>query len=229
MAFTELVRLAIYLDVGREIPGYARVRNALRRDLREEIHLHASIQLEVAHLARAMGADVALEERTRSTSGPVDVRFTIQNVRLRVETKVVLHDDVLREGRELSDRVSATLHAIMFRHDVFLVGAVGEELAANNLASLTQAVEVAAVRAAADGVATRVEHDLALDLKAIPHAQASSGMTFELPAGTGIGWERTVRILRTKAAQATAAGATWLRVDLLDGMWQLTPWAAQPL
>jgi hypothetical protein len=46
---------------------------------------------------------------------------------------------------------------------------------------------------------------------------------------TSQGWPRVERRLLQKAAQAARAGGGWLRVDLMDGTWQFTPWARASL
>jgi hypothetical protein len=228
VAFAELLRHAIYLEIGNGLSGYARVRTPLRTDLREERRVHTMMQLEVAMLARACGAQVSLEDRTLTPNAPLDVFATFGNLNLAVETFAVLHDDTLKAGRELSDRVSQGLLGVMFQHNVHLVGDLTDELTDDVAASLISAVDAAAKTASENQVECGVAHPLS-NLRVVPQVLAESGTGFSLSAGTGRGWERTVGILRRKADQARVSGATWLRVDLHDSMWQLTPWAQSPL
>ena len=46
---------------------------------------------------------------------------------------------------------------------------------------------------------------------------------------TSKGWPRVESRLTQKATQAARAGGGWLRVDLMDGTWQFTPWARASL
>ena len=228
VAYVELLRLAAHLELGAALPGYARVRTAMRTDLREERRVHTMMQLEIATLASSLGADVALEHRTLHRHAPIDVVANLDDTVLSIETFAVLHDDQLRTGRELADRVSAELRRIMFTNDVHLVGEIGEDFTDEAAPAIVAAVEVAAAVAAETQAERRVEHPVA-DLRVVPRAMAESGTGYGLPAGTTKGWSRTAAILRKKAEPASDAGASWLRVDLHDSMWQLSPWAQSRL
>jgi hypothetical protein len=228
VAYAALLRLAAHLKLGVAVPGFARLRKALTRDLRDELQLHVSLQLEVAHLALANDADVELEVTGRRHGAPLDVRVSFDDATLSVETFVVLNDDQMRAGRDLADEVSNMLHQITFRHDIHLVGEITEGLTNEVVPGLIEAIEAASVSAASKQLEQAVLHPVA-DLIAVPRALAQTGTGYSLPAGTGKGWDRTRSKLQTKARQALSSGATWLRVDLLDSTWQLTPWAQKPL
>jgi hypothetical protein len=43
------------------------------------------------------------------------------------------------------------------------------------------------------------------------------------------GWSRTASRLKQKAQQTEASGATWLRADLLNGIFWASEWAHSPL
>jgi len=228
IAYAELLRIAGYLERAQGMPGFARVRTALRRDLRDDLRLHSLLQLEVGVLAASNGAQAAFEQVSVNGRTPIDVRLTSDECSLGIETFVVLPDDQMKAGRDLADRLSEELLRIRFRHDVYFVGRVSESLDEDVLPGIVAAVEEASCAASATGAEQRVD-DPNVDLRVVPQALVESGMNFEMPAGTPKGWDRTTAILRKKADQTIAAGATWLRADLRDTMWQLSPWAQAPL
>lgn len=228
VAFAELLVFAVSLELGRTIRGFAKVRHVLAADLRDEARLHALLQLELAMLGRAADANVALEPRDARSYPPYDVRISLGNLTLRVEARVVLLDNPTRAGRELADRVGRELHRIEFQHHVTFAGSIGDGLTDGNAAGILAAIEEAAGRAAADQRPVMVVHPLT-ELRVVPQALAWPGSSYSMPAGGASGITRTLRILRGKAFQARKSGATWLRVDLLDGTWQFSSWAQQSL
>jgi hypothetical protein len=58
---------------------------------------------------------------------------------------------------------------------------------------------------------------------------ASERTSFLGPMERGAGWPRLVGILQKKAGQAAFSGASWLRLDVKDGMFQLTDWSRMDL
>src|ERR1700733_875084 len=100
MAFAELLELAVALELAQGVTGAAKVRKALATD-RDEARLHATLQLELAMLARHIGADVELEPRLSRLHPPVDARIAARGVEIPVEARVVLMDESTRAGRDL--------------------------------------------------------------------------------------------------------------------------------
>jgi hypothetical protein len=73
VAYAELLTLAASLELGRQIPGMARVRHSIDSDFREESRRHAFVQMELAMLARHSDANAALEASVKEGYPPVDV------------------------------------------------------------------------------------------------------------------------------------------------------------
>jgi hypothetical protein len=173
VAYAELLTLAASLELGRQIPGMARVRHSIDSDFREESRRHAFVQMELAMLARHSDANAALEASVKEGYPPVDVTDA-------------------------------------------------------DVESILDAAARATAVAGSENRRVRVEHSLA-DLEAVPGSLAAPGTTLNIPAGTGPGIRRVGWILRSKIEQVARSGATWLRVDLLDGTWMFTPWAQRNL
>jgi hypothetical protein len=222
-AYGEMLKQAICLENCSTIKGFARVRKSLRADLRNELRLHVFLQLEVASMFGRLGANVSIEEGVIPTA-PVDVSASIGGVEMRVETFVVMADDQMKAGVMLSDRLSNELLRIMFEYDVMFNGSVSDELSEEDVDSLVAAAEQAARMAAEKRQTVAVAHPLS-KLEVVDQSSAKQGTSFEMPGGTRKGWERTVRILQGKAKQSFESGSTWLRADILDGMWNLSQWA----
>ena len=86
-------------------------------------------------------------------------------------------------------------------------------------------VEEVALLVKSDGEAREVDHPIGA-VRIFSLADAARRTTsFTGPPMTARGNDRLGGILRKKAQQAAAAGATWICAEVLDGLWQFTPWA----
>jgi hypothetical protein len=220
--------LAASLELGRQIPGMARVRHSIDSDFREESRRHAFVQMELAMLARHSDANAALEASVKDGCPPVDALLSKGPVILPVEVRVILLDDSTRAGRHLADALSVGLMRLNFSGDVTFDGSISDDVTDADVDSILEAAGAATAAAGSENRRVRVEHSLA-DLEAVPGSLATPGTMLNIPAGTGPGIRRVGWILRSKVEQAAKSGATWLRVDLLDGTWMFTPWAQRNL
>lgn len=91
-AFVGLLAMALALARCRKVPGYAKVRDAMSNDLRDDIRFHGLLQLEVTSLGLARGHAAVFEERRRPSGAPVDVVLRTDVAELAVETRVVFID-----------------------------------------------------------------------------------------------------------------------------------------
>jgi hypothetical protein len=228
LAFADLLSMSASLELAQNLPGHARVRKSLRTDLREQARHHSMLLLELGMLGRWAGASVALEPVFEGGRSPGDVLIELDGVRLAVEARVILFDDGMRAGRDLSERLSAQINHVTFTFGVQLVGEVIGDLNEQLTITLVPEVERAAQVAVAEHRRVPVEHPQA-QLEVMPQDLAVSGMAWGLPAGETRGWARTVRILQDKATQMRRSGAEWLRIDVRDGLWQFSAWSQSPL
>ena len=229
-AFVDLVAMALALARCRNVPGYAKVRDAMSNDLRDDVRFHGLLQLEVASVGLAGGHAAVFEEWRRPSAAPVDVVVRIDVAELAVETRVVFIDQSMRVGRELSDRLSDAMHRLSFGYGVQFagcekpMGSISDALTANDVEGILSSIEKAAALAKEEHRPVTVEHQL-VDLRCLPMSSAESGMGYEMPAGTGRGLDRTALILQDKAGQMGKSGARWLRIDLLDGTFGFSTWS----
>jgi len=221
--FARLLELALRLTMLRSTPGYGKVRRDLRRDHRHERRHHSMIQLEIAGLAMRLGLDPAMEVAIADGGGPADVRFTTTNGTIAAETRVVLRDASSRAAEADWDRLTTGLLPLEANHGVVFGGGLDFVPAGSELEELLAGLDDSARQVASDGE-TRTFRHRAGSIDVIPDSRASEA-TLRGPRQASNGWPRIASVLRDKAAQAERTNATWLRVDVLDGLWQLTEWS----
>lgn len=226
-AFAELVELALRLKLLENVPGIARVRQDLRRNLEGHRRLHAGVQLEVASLAMMAGYKVTLETPATDRKMPVDVIFGAGQSALAVEAKVITLDDLSRAGMAFADEVTTHLNRIQMAHDVAFDGELNSKLSPAELAEWAAILTATAAQVAAEDKEQTVIHPSGT-IRLIPGRKAD-GATFRGPAQTSSGWPRIATVLQTKARQGVRSGASWLRVDVRDGLWQFSSFARSDL
>jgi hypothetical protein len=225
-ALGSLLDFALRLQLLDGAPGAASVQREMKRDLRDDRRRHSALQHEVAALAVRAGFSAALEDRSGGQGAPSDVLLRRGPHAVRVETFAVIPDERFREERAYWDRVMARIRSIDWQYDVSVAGDLGGHLGDIEAAELLQRI-AAAAQAVADTGQERPVAFGGAQLRVLPPGTTG----YELRGGvqTSQGWPRVERRLLQKAAQAARAGGGWLRVDLMDGTWQFTPWARASL
>lgn len=225
VALQELVEFGLLADEVKDLRGFAQVRSALRADLTIGQLLHGRLQMEVAALVAAQGYGSSFEVRL-GDSAPVDVVFNAGDERLAVETCTVLADEKFRDGQQYSERISDAISRLRLRHDVEVDGSLDERLDDRKTDRWLDELERAALDARASGEEQEVR--TGSSLVTIRPQPGGAGAGFTGPPIPSSGWKRTAARLRNKATQAANAGAGWLRVDIRDGLWGLTPRSQSP-
>ena len=223
VAFGFLVEWALRLHLLYAMPGMAGVRRGLQRDLRAAWRRHAALQLEVAALGLATGHDVRLEVHRDPGRPPSDVWLSDGANSFSVEAFAVLLDEDSANAGGWDKRVQAELLRIEAVHGVSFDGELRDRLDEEGLQSWLRDVERIAVEVATTGTPQPVTTRAAYLTVRPPNDVSPSRLTY--PITVADGWPRTVARLKQKAEQARSSGATWLRVDLLDGIWWASPWA----
>jgi hypothetical protein len=229
VAFGEVLDFALRLRLLRDVEGMAVVRGDLKTDLRQQRRLHSRVVLDVAALALQRGHGVALEKRLASGLAPTDVIVTTPAGVLVSEVFAILTDQVMQEGMDYTDSLTREVRRICRANGVELDGRLQVVLTAEQTSIWLTQVEQTARLVKADGQLRVVDHEVGrvTVMSRIEAAQHKS--SFAGPVVTGRGNDRLGAILRKKAEQAVAAGATWIRADVLDGLWQFTQWAGWSL
>jgi len=226
VAFLQVLELALRLKLLEAVPGMGRVRADLARDPVGSRRAHTSLLLEVASLALRQGELVAVESKTSGSPNPADILLAGA---LPVETFVILMDDAMRKNRAYSSQVGNQVIQIGLRHDVWISGKLAECLDAAETSTWLAVLEETAAQVEADGIERAVDHEAgSVRVTSLSRSHTASA-PFSGPDEVGRGWPRVASKLRDKAVQAQASGATWLRVDLMDGLWQFSPWGQSAL
>lgn len=229
VAFGELLGLALRLHLLRDVEGMGVVRRDLKRDLREQRRLHTRVILDIAALALQNGHGVAMEKRLAVDLAPTDVVITTPSGDVISEAFAVLTDDVMRQGMDYTEALAREVRRICWGNAVELDGQLQAVLTDEATSDWLARVEEVALLVKSDGKARVVDHPIG-PVTVLSLAEAAQCATsFTGPLMTGKGNDRLGVILRKKAEQAAMAGATWIRADVLDGLWQFTQWAGWTL
>lgn len=219
----EIVRYALLLLESLSRPGFAQVRKAMRSDLTNHRQTHTRIQLEVAALFASLGASVVFEEKSVADR-PVDLFAQIGDLEIRVETFAIFPDYQLRAGNDVMNQYNKAIMDLQWEYDVFPIGEVLDGYKISDFEAIVAELRRAAAQAKSTNEPAQANHRY-LNLRFVPQRLVEDGSKWTIPGGDPVGWARTRSKLRDKALQAAKSGPTWLRVDLLDTMWQLSQWA----
>jgi hypothetical protein len=226
VAFTNVLELALRLDLLGQVAGIAKVRRAIARDPRPDVLAHSRLQLEVAALAERAGATPILEPRTRGVP-PADVAFTLNGSRLVIETRAVFTSDEWRAANRRTEYVFEQIRDVELKHGVQCEGHLSRQLDDDERVELLALLEERARLVAAGAISPALQFAGARLL--VSKRGDSPGRGLSGPELRGDMWSRITRRIVDKAAQAKQSGANWLRLDAANGLWQFTTWSVQPL
>lgn len=219
------LNLALRLPASLAEPTFAPLRTALGRGLTRTDWRHLLLQLEVARLGAAAGRRARFEPAIAGTLRSADVVLEGAGSQrpLVVETT-----SLFRSVRDLThhayeERLGWSLVAIEQRHGVF----IETRLAAHDDEAGTAALLGRIDAAAADVRRTGTPQTLsgpAGTATIRPEPLTEPMTTFAGAVHKEDGWRRLARALTEKARQTSGAGAAWIRIDALDGLFQFTDW-----
>jgi hypothetical protein len=223
IAYGFLLEWALRLRVLRDaqVAGVGALRRVAKSDVRQQQRLHVGLQAEVATLGLTLGHNVALEQTSSDAKNPLDVRLTDLGVSIDVETFALLLDEASAAAAKDDDLILSKLRNIEFSHGVSFNGSLDARLSDEESQAWLGDLERAASLAAAAGTAQGV---IRADAEITVLPGDTSPTQFTGPVTFAKGWPRTESRLRQKAKQTKASGATWLRADLLDGIWWASEW-----
>jgi hypothetical protein len=216
LAHCELLELALRLSLLDDLPGRGQVQRALRGDAASSQVMHARIQLEVAALAQRIGRAAALESRQISPKDPVDVLVG----HMPVETFAVPSEDREIEHRQAADEMMHWLFMLGVVHGVHVAGKVQTLLDHHKRETLGEEI-IAASRRLENGTGEQILSDTDYQLVVLRREHAA-GRALTGPTTRSDAWRKPARRLHKKAEQARSSGATWLRRDIRNGLWQFT-------
>lgn len=221
-ALGNLLDFALRLSVLDAVPGVGKVQREMRNDLRDDRRRHCALQLEVGVLAARAGYEVGFEDRPSLDAAPSDVALRRDGQALRVETFAIIRDKRSQESAAYWERLLHQIKRIEWKYDTPVAGTINQQLDDTESTELLLLIEQAAQNTTTTGEQHAVSWRGA-DLQVLP----SGSTNYQLQTGVeeSDSWPRIANKLRQKAQQAQASGGGWLRVDVLDGTWQFSPWA----
>lgn len=228
VAYVEFIEPALWLELLSTCDGFARVRDALRRDPREEQIPHLRLQLEVGALAARAGYGVRFERTVPGSSKTSDITIDPEKGQsLLVEARVLLQDDRAVAINHFTDRAFRRIQTICREREVECSGDIAEVLHDPQLAELLDLVDGHARLVRAGGVTLPLLlHGAKLQ---ISRQGAGAEKRLSGPALTGDLWPRIADRLVQKAQQTQGAQNVWLRICALQGLWLFTQWGSLDL
>jgi hypothetical protein len=225
-AYAQVLELALRLELLRGSAGYAKVRRALRNDPRPSQLVHCEMQLEVAGLALRSGITPELEPAP-SGGRPADVAIAVEDQRLVIETRAILASDHWRDENDWTDQLFERIHRIETEQGVRCEGEISTLLNEQAAEVLLSAIETRARM-----VAARIEpppmRTPGVAIQIVPQSHKPGG-GLRGPEMRGDSWARIAPRIHQKVEAAVESGASWLRLDARDGLWQFTEWSTRPL
>lgn len=228
-AFGQLLDLALRLRLLSDTSGMAKIRRELIKNVKPERRHHTQLLLNVASLAVQCGQEVAMEKTMPSKTAPTDLAITNEFGTFGIEVFAVGLDISMRTGMIYSERIDDELDRIRLMHDVEITGGLDTILTELETQEWLALIGESALRVSEDGEVRTLKHPVG-SVTILPRKNSSGiEISFTGPLILGKPNARLFEKLVKKAQQAVNAGATWIRVDILDGLWQFTPWAAQSI
>jgi len=193
----------------------------------EEIGLrHTSLQLEVAAVARSLGASAEFETPTElpDTTRPADVVVSADAEKLIVECFCVYADDYTADSMAYDRNLGFQLH--MMAIDLRISGHWDVRLPTAETQQLLAEVQQTVALVSADGASRDVTRP-GIEFHLAPWSPPDgTEVTLEGPNTPAAGWRRARGIINGKAQDWVGSPVpVWLRFDLLDGTWLFSDWA----
>lgn len=229
LACVRLLELALRLGLCEEHPGFSDLQKALRREPTTEAGAHVGLQLEVASLTSAVAVTTPAFEQLQATGRPADVLLAFPDrSKIAVETCTLFTDEAWRLASADNHRVSQRIVMAGIRNEVSWQSEISEQMSSEETDDWLNRGEDAARDVAAGGVPRVI---CASSARAVvrPRESGEQGRIFKGPRIESVSWPRILRRIVRKAAQTESDTETWIRLDLLDGTWQFTPWSTAPL
>jgi hypothetical protein len=225
IAYVNLLEFALRIELLDGIPGHAKARRAIAKDPRPDQLVHAGIQHEVAALCLQHDLPTALEpERGRR---PADVEFRCGDSQLIVETRAILTSVAWRDEQRQIDDVYEHIHAMERAYGVRCEGTLTDLPDATAARDLLRTIEGHA-RLLAIGAEAPPLRSAYAQIRVVRDGHRP----IEALHGPGMSGNLSTRVrnaIGDKAEVARESGATWLRLDARNGLWQFTPFATRSL
>jgi hypothetical protein len=185
----------------------------------------ARCSLRIAAVGLRAGLVPTMEPAARGRS-PADVSLEGPDGELRVEAKTLLRAELTRDVDAWLDVLTTPLMESVRIHRVRINGEANEPL--DEASTVTLIADLtAACGAVAAGVSVPAVRAGRNRFEVVPAGSDQPATNIAMPAVNL--WRRTAARITEAVGQTRRSGATWLLVESLDNLWQLTPWSTQTL
>lgn len=218
-AFASLLELAMRLELTVSLRGRPTLIKELKRDRRLARLVHTEIILEMVTVAGALGIGAATE--VADMRNPVDVVFGWNESDVPVEAMALLTDDEFRQTDEATSQLRDAVLSVSIQiraHVTLDLNSIPADQRA-----VCELIRILAEEANSRGGLAR--RSIEFGTVTVDVRDGFAPPTTSGPTISRDGWERTSLRLLTKARKDYSERSTWLRVDVLDGLWQFTQWA----
>lgn len=219
--------LAVWLDEFADDRELKRTLRRARRSLPPTDWRHLNLQLEVARAAQQLGHDIAFEPLVGVGPRRADIEFHAASVRQLVEVASIKRSDFETAWLDWEQQLRHDIDAVVSNYAVDIrlwvfdhADAAARKLLLRELAVLASSVD-------ARGQPAELHHRWAT-VHLEPDPQPLGVIDFHGAACEKNGWPRLGRMLLDKAGQTRDGQHVWVRIDVLDGLFQLSNWAQLP-
>lgn len=201
--------------------GMGKIRRALRSSPNWETIASARCTLRLA----VAGLRAGFRPEPEHGQPPMDLMLAVPSGDLGIEIKTLRRTDMTIEiDRWLGDLTLRLLTA-MSNRDVLIIGDAREVLDERETAALAEGIIAATglVRAGLEAPTIWAGKNR-FDVRR-PEPNEQPGSRIALPADDL--WRRTKSRIASAAKQVVKSRATWLMIESLDNLWELTPWSRE--
>ncbi|MFC6155647.1 hypothetical protein [Kribbella jiaozuonensis] len=220
-ALPAFLTFALRVDSVTVEPTFEEVLQDLKRGVDTATWRHVLLQLEVSRAWEAASETITFEPRIADAPRKADLRIRASRTFL-VETTSLSRSMADRRWEELEHSLWMRIQSIQARTGALIDVEMAVDVAPDALEAWLIEVERVASKTSQDRP-TIVTSDVGQ--ASIRRDQNNDpGSTFHGSLRTTDGWFRLARTLVDKARQSSGEEPVWLRVDALDGFFQLTEW-----
>jgi hypothetical protein len=206
-------------------PTFAPILAGLRRGVTLSDWRHALLQLEVGRAATAAGIGHSFEPEIPGSYSKADVSLEFADSRIiHVETTTLRKWQHDIDTDQYENQLQKALAAIAQRLSLNVLAELHGRLDGHETTEWLAQIAGAAEGVAATGASRLVESEAGW-VKIQAEDPPPNTNLFNGIVRTGDSWLHLARVVRGKARQSAGPVPTWIRVDVLDGLFQFTPWA----
>ena len=224
-AFAWLLELALRLTQAKDTSGIAQIISSLRKDRHLSNITHEQLMLEVGTLACSTGASTKFEVSTPGHPNPIDLVVETDSLHMPIEARVLFTDIRFRAAQADLDRLTDTWWRLQVTQNLSIDLNIDDwQQGVDSILALLQDAATEAATSAGE-----VERSWPSGRITVRPAKDGPKGRLNGPVLVTDGWRRTKQRILEKAAKDYGPRPPWLRLDVLDGLWQFTPWANYPL